>query len=111
MIFERFDTIVVPFPFSEVPVLKRRPALVLSNPHFNRESGATLVGMITSAKSSVWPSDHAIRDLTAAGLNQPCIVRWRLATIPNDLILRKLGRLSAIDRLPCERLLAEMLVD
>ncbi|NJM81947.1 MAG: type II toxin-antitoxin system PemK/MazF family toxin [Tabrizicola sp.] len=108
MICERFDTIVVPFPFSDVPVLKRRPAVVLSNPRFNAENAATLVGMITTAKASIWPSDHPINDLVAAGLDQACIVRWRLATIPNSLIQRKLGRLAAIDRLSCERLLAEM---
>lgn len=111
MICDRFDTIVVPFPFSDVPVLKRRPAVVLSNARFNRDNAATLVGMITTAKASVWPSDHTIADLPAAGLGQPCIVRWRLATIPNDLIQRKLGRLAAIDRLRCERLLAEMVAD
>lgn len=108
MICERFDTIVVPFPFSDIPVLKRRPAIVLSNATFNGDNSATLVGMITTAKASVWPSDHSIRDLAAAGLDHPCIVRWRLATIPNNLILRRLGRLAAIDRLSCERLLAEM---
>lgn len=108
MICERFDTIVVPFPFSEIPVLKRRPAIVLSNLRFNRDNSATLVGMITTAKTSVWPSDHSIIDLSAAGLDHACIVRWRLATIPNDLIQRRLGRLAAIDRLSCERLLAEM---
>lgn len=108
MICDRFDTIVVPFPFSDVTVLKRRPAVVLSNQRFNADNAATLVGMITTAKASVWPSDHPIRDLVAAGLSHPCIVRWRLATIPNTLIQRKLGRLAAIDRLSCERLLAEM---
>ncbi len=108
MICERFDTIVVPFPFSDIPVLKRRPVVVLSNVRFNTENAATLVGMITTAKASIWPSDHRINDLGVAGLNVPCIVRWRLATIPNSLIQRKLGRLAAVDRLACERLLAEM---
>jgi mRNA interferase MazF len=108
VICERFDTIVVPFPFSDVPVLKRRPAIVLSNARFNRDNAATLVGMITTAKASIWPSDHSIMDLNAAGLHHPCIVRWRLATIPNNLIQRQLGRLAAVDRLYCERLLAEM---
>jgi mRNA interferase MazF len=108
VICERFDTIVVPFPFSDIPVRKRRPVVVLSNAQFNANNAATLVGMITTAKASVWPSDHRIDDLGAAGLDVPCIVRWRLATVPNSLIQRKLGRLSAIDRLACERLLAEM---
>jgi mRNA interferase MazF len=108
VIFDRFDTAVVPFPFADIPILKRRPVIVLSGRHFNTENGATLVGMITTAKETTWPSDTRIRDLEIAGLKVPCIVRWRLATVPNTLILRGIGRLSALDRLACERAFAEM---
>ena len=110
MIFERFDTAVVPFPFAEQAVLKRRPVVVMSSRVFNAANGATLVAMITTAKASVWPSDIVLGDLAAAGLNTPCILRWRLTTLPNDLILRALGRLSAVDRMACERGMAEMVL-
>ena len=109
MICDRFDTIVVPFPFAERPIVKRRPVAVLSGLRFNDANGATLCAMITTAKSSSWISDHPIRDPAAAGLSQSCILRFRLITIPNGLILRQLGRLSAIDRLACELALAEMI--
>ena len=109
MIFERFDTAVVPFPFAEQAVLKRRPVVVMSSREFNEANGATLVAMITTAKVSVWPSDIALVDLEAAGLMTPCILRCRLTTLPNDLILRALGRLSAVDRMACERGMAEMI--
>ncbi len=110
MIFDRFDTIIVPFPFAEIPVLKRRPGVVLSSRRFNMENGATLVGMITTAKETNWSSDISIRDLEAAGLNVQCIIRFRLTTIPNDLIQRALGVLGNMDRLQCERGLADMIV-
>lgn len=110
MIFDRFDTIVVPFPFAEMPIIKRRPVVVVSGRSFNGANGSTLVGMITTAKESAWPSDIAIRDLETAGLRQPCIIRMRLITIPNDLILRSLGALGSFDRLVCERAVAEMVV-
>jgi mRNA interferase MazF len=110
VISERFDTIVVPFPFAEMPVVKRRPVVVLSGRQFNATNGATLVGMITTAKDSAWPSDIVIRDLETAGLRQPCIIRMRLLTIPNDLILRSIGALGSLDRLACERAVAEMVV-
>ena len=58
----------------------------------------------------MWPSDIALVDLEAAGLMTPCILRWRLTTLPNDLILRALGRLSAVDRMACERGMAEMIL-
>ena len=110
VIFERFDTVVVPFPFAEQAVLKRRPVVVMSSRAFNAANGATLVAMITTAKASVWPSDIALSDLASAGLNTPCILRWRLTTLPNDLILRALGRLCALDRMACERGMAEMVL-
>ncbi len=110
MICERYETIVVPFPFSEIPVLKRRPALVLSGIDFNTANGATVVAMITTAKASSRPGDIDVSDLSAAQLPVACVIRWRLATIPNALILRKLGKAGPLDRLACERALANMLI-
>jgi mRNA interferase MazF len=109
MICERYETIVVPFPFADIPVLKRRPVVAISGAAFNLTNAATVVAMITTAKASTWPSDTIISDLDSAGLRVPCIVRWRVATIPNDLILRRLGELSPLDRLGCERQLANIL--
>ncbi|MDO9414808.1 type II toxin-antitoxin system PemK/MazF family toxin [Pararhizobium sp.] len=110
MICERYQTIVVPLPFSDVPVLKRRPAVVLSGPGFNSQNNATVVAMITTAKETSWPSDISIADLDTANLPKQCVVRWRLASIPNTLILRKLGQLGPLDRLACEREFANMLL-
>lgn len=110
MICDRYDTIVVPFPFAEQPILKRRPGVVVSGRTFNASNGASLVAMITTAKATSWPSDIALSDLPSAGLEVPCILRMRFVSLPNDLILRRLGRLGAVDRLACERGMAEMLV-
>ena len=110
MICDRFDTAVIPFPFAEKPVIKRRPAVVLSGRAFNQANGATLMGMITTAKVTDWPSDLNISDFLAAGLSVACLIRMRMTTIPNDLILRRLGRLGPVDRLSCERTFAEMVL-
>jgi mRNA interferase MazF len=110
VICERFETVVVPFPFAEQPILKRRPTVVVSSRSFNAANGSSLVAMVTTAKSVRWPSDILLSDLKAAGLQTPCILRMRLVTLPNDLILRCIGRLAAVDRLACERGLAELLV-
>ena len=110
VICERYETIVVPFPFSDIPILKRRPAVVLSGAAFNDANQSTVVAMITTAKATSWPSDVVLKDLLCANLPQPCLVRWRLATIPNALILRKLGALAVIDRLACEREFANILI-
>ncbi len=110
MICKRYDTVVVPFPFADIPILKRRPVVVLSGRSFNVTNQATVVAMITTAKASSWPSDILLGDLQTANLPVACVVRWRLTTVPNDLILRHLGALGPLDRLACEREFANMLI-
>jgi len=107
---ERYQTVVVPYPFHEKPITKRRPSLVLSGRRFNEENGQTLVAMITTAQGSSWPSDIPIRDLESAGLNRSCVLRFRFQTLPNEIFIRALGALSGLDRLACERQLANMLI-
>jgi mRNA interferase MazF len=109
VICDRYDVAVIPFPFADIPVIKRRPAVVISGRAFNEANASTLVAMITSSTLDIWPSDVAIEDLAAAGLKVRCKVRWRLTTIPNDLIVRKTGSLDGTDRLSCERELAKMI--
>ena len=109
MICERHQVVVVPFPFHEIAVSKRRPVLVLSGREFNETNGQTVVAMITTAKKTNWPSDTLVEDLDAAGLRTPCLVRLRLQTLPNEIIVRSLGTLAALDRLRFERQLAGML--
>ncbi len=111
MICDRLETVVIPFPFAEIPVLKRRPVVVLSGRSFNQANAATLVAMVTSTTTTAWPSDLRIGNLESAGLRVPSILRWRLTTIPNGLIIRKLGRLTGLDRLACERGVADMILD
>lgn len=109
MICNRYAVAVIPFPFAEIPVIKRRPAVVISGREFNEANGSTLVAMITSSTVDEWPSDVKIEDLKAAGLSMRCKVRWRLITIPNNLIVRTTGVLDGADRLRCERELVKMI--
>ncbi len=109
MICERYDVAVIPFPFAEIPVLKRRPAIVVSGSAFNVANNWSTVAMITSSTVKDWPSDVSIQDLESAGLKVNCRIRWRLTTVPNDLIVRKLGKLGGLDKLACERQFANLI--
>ncbi len=93
---ERWDVVLVPFPFSERPGSKRRPALTLSSKAFNR-SGNTVLAMITTAGHVPWPGDTHLADHAMAGLPRPCLVRLKLFTLDNRLVLRRLGGLSKSD--------------
>jgi mRNA interferase MazF len=97
--FDAGDVVIVPFPFTDRDAAKRRPALVLSSAEsFGRATGQAVLAMITSARHSNWPLDVPVTDLASAGLPNPCLVRMKLFTLDERLILRTSGRLHATDR-------------
>lgn len=98
MSFERFDVVVVPFPFTDRRSSKRRPAVVLSAADFGTANSHSVMAMVTSAKHSRWALDVLIEDLSAAGLPAASIVRMKLFTLDHRLVLRKAGRLAARDQ-------------
>ena len=98
MICDLFDVVVVPFPFVDKPASKKRPALVLSNIDFNT-AGYSILSMITSKQHPAWPGDTQITDIAACGLRRSCLIRLKLFTLDNRLILRKIGRLGRTDSL------------
>ncbi len=108
-IFEPFDVVVVPFPFTDRPAFKRRPALVASVRHFNDRHDRLILAMITAAARSDWPSDVHIQDWRAAGLAVPCRVRLKLFTLEKRLIVRRVGALATQDREAVRALLSNSL--
>lgn len=97
VISEPWDIVIVPFPFTESAKARRRPALILSAKAFN-ENGFTILAMITTKAHHPWPADTDIREPGAAGLTTPCIIRMKLFTLDNRLLMKKIGRLSTDDR-------------
>ncbi|MCF6179783.1 MAG: type II toxin-antitoxin system PemK/MazF family toxin [Geopsychrobacter sp.] len=110
MPFKTFDVVVVPFPFTDRTTTKRRPALILSNAQrFNRKVGQAVMAMITSAKNSDWPLDTEIKDLDSAGLPSPSIVRMKLFTLDEQLVIRKAGSLGRGDQAKVTAALQQLL--
>lgn len=102
------DVVVVPFPFVERFGAKRRPALVLSAVDFNA-AGNTVLAMITTAPAGEWAHDVRLIDPDGAGLPAACVVRFKLFTIDNRLLVRRAGELSVRDRAAVKRSLQRVL--
>ncbi len=98
VIFEPFDVVVVPFPFTEKLVTKKRPALVVSSASLNDQHDCLILAMITTAKRTRWVSDVELNDWESANLTVPCKVRFKLFTLDTKLIPRRLGNLSEADK-------------
>ena len=99
MIFERYDIVVVPFPFTDRPRPIRRPALVLSAADpCGSGTGQCLLAMVTRAARSAWPNDVPLTDLANTGLRVAGVVRMKLFTLDASLVLRRLGALGDADK-------------
>lgn len=99
MTYNQFNVVLVPFPFTDSGKSKRRPALVLSSQNnFNESVEHTVLAMVTSARNEPWPLDVSIQDLEKAGLTKASVIRMKIFTIDNRLILDTLGDLAIKDR-------------
>ena len=87
------DVVTVEFPYSDLQERKRRPGLVLAVD----ESDLVLARITTREPRD--PRDVRLENWSAAGLPKPSTVRLpKLVTVDKRLILRRVGRLDAVDR-------------
>ncbi len=98
MICDVWDVAVVPFPLADPAFAAPRPVLVLSARPFNEAGGQSVLAMITTAANNPKAYDVRLTDLAAAGLPAPSVVRWKIFTLENALIWRKIGVLGVCDR-------------
>lgn len=96
---DRFDIVVVDFPFAERQGQRKRPALILSGEHRNGCTGTAIIAMITRADAAPWPGDIDVARYDEAGLRKPCKVRLKLHTIDINAV-KAVGCLHDDDRAP-----------
>lgn len=99
MIYNPFDVVELPFPFSDLSASKKRKALVISSKQFNEKSGAITVVMITSRANSDWPGDVELIEWHKAGLKKPCYIRLKFFTADKAMFIGKVGSLAKKDQL------------
>lgn len=96
--FNPYDIVSVPFPYTDKPSNKRRPAIAVSNDDFHDDYGLVWLVMVTSATNAPCKSDIAIIDYERCGLPAASVIRpAKLATIECDLIIRRVGALSSLN--------------
>lgn len=93
--YRKKDVILIPFPFSELTYVKKRPALVLANIQHRDE---LICMMLTSTKNIDPTVDIPIHNLESAGLPKPTVARTsRLFTLKSTLVVKKLGEVDEIE--------------
>lgn len=95
--YEQGSIVLLPFPFSDLEGMKKRPALVLSNADSQEKTGRFICMMITSAMP-VNEYDIVIQNWEAAGLLKPSVAKVnRVFTINQELAIKVLGKLEHSD--------------
>ena len=95
IVYEPGDVVLVPYPFGERAGGRKRPGLVISPTEFNEATAEIVIAQITSRLSGeARPGDYTIEGWRDANLPRPAMIRCRLATLQNSLVLRRLGKLS-----------------
>ncbi|MGA7951957.1 MAG: type II toxin-antitoxin system PemK/MazF family toxin [Gloeobacterales cyanobacterium] len=107
--YEQFAVVVVPFPFTDIALTKRRPALILSDTvAFNALMGHSVMAMITTATHAPWALDVPISNLKTAGLKAPSIIRMKLFTLDHSLVLEQIGKLESEEQVKVEQALRKL---
>ncbi len=107
------NIVLVPFPFSDLQTIKKRPALGLAENKMPPKIQILMVAMITSQIDGFkLASDVFIKDWEAAHLLHPSIVRLaKIATIDADLVQERLGSLSKRDFLSLKKSFRKLFAD
>ena len=104
MAFKRGDTLLVPFPFSDLSGSKARPAVVISSVLYHREEpDLILAGITTKLTGSGGPFDYILKDWKTAGLRFPSALKPVVFTLDPTHVIYHIGALSPTDLVEVDR--------
>jgi mRNA-degrading endonuclease toxin of MazEF toxin-antitoxin module len=108
--YQKFDILVVSFPFSSQLKEKARPVLVISNDTFNRSKRQDLLVMaISGSLDNKLLFEPEIEFWKDAGLLKSSIIKAAIATIEQQSVIQKLGTLHIGDQSKLKALLNEII--
>jgi len=103
--YNKWDIILVPFPFTNLTTTKKRPALIISPESYNDKLDIVIAFITSKLDLEYRPGDYKIEDWKYAKLPKPSMIRMKFATIDQSVIVKKFGRLSEKDQTNFKELL------
>jgi mRNA interferase MazF len=93
----KWDVVVLSYPFTDLSAAKVRPALVISPDSYNRSSQDAVFVLITTNTSRRGPFDFILQtshaEFATTGLRFDSAVRIdKIFTLSNKLVVRPIGR-------------------
>ena len=90
MTCSRNDVVLLPIPFTDLTSRKVRPAIVVDR------NGTDL--FLVHVSSVLSNTDLPLQDCQGAGLNVPSGVKAQITTVEERLVVKIIGRITAVDR-------------
>jgi len=104
------DVLLVPFPFTDQTITKKRPTIVISSDEYNRQKPDILLIAVTSqVNTRLEFGEMLINDWSKAGLIKPSAIKPIITTLEKPLVIRKLGKLEALDIQSLQSLLCKII--
>ena len=88
------DVVLVRYPYSDLSGAKVRPAVVVGAPSTSED---LFIVPLTSRVSPLLVAEFILADWRNAGLNVPTAVKRGVYTVHEQLVMKKIGRLSSTD--------------
>lgn len=104
------DVVLVGFPFTNLKTTKKRPAVILSSASYQAYRPDVVMLAITSQiRDPLTYGEALITDWKQAGLIKPSVFKPLIATVDQEIVLKKMGSLSVCDQLRLKELLQNVL--
>ncbi|MCB0279484.1 MAG: type II toxin-antitoxin system PemK/MazF family toxin [Calditrichaeota bacterium] len=106
-IYNKWDIILVPFPFTNLKVTKKRPALIVSPAEFNMDQDYVIAFITSNVGAEYRHGDYHLKDWQSAQLPKASMLRMKFATISKSIVVKRLGSISAGDQQNISKSLSE----
>lgn len=106
MIYNPWEIILVPFPFTDLSTNKQRPALIISPIDYNKGFDVIIMFITSNLSAFGRPGDYKLSMCKEAGLPKPSMTRMKLATVDKNIIIKKIARLTEKDKKAIQEIIA-----
>lgn len=111
MIYNSWDIVLVPFPFTDLSTSKKRPALIISPANYNKGFDVIIMFVTSNVSAFGRSGDYKLKRWKEAGLPKPSMTRMKLATIDKSIIIRKIAKLTDTDIQAIQKIVIDFFSD
>jgi len=110
IIYKQREIVLVPFPYSDLSAVKKRPVLIVSNDAYNQRFDDVLVCVITSNKyRDSYSVDLTDKNLETGFLPEPSIIKThKLFSVHKSKIIKKYNVVKATFYKQVEKLICRL---